>query len=600
LRPGKQKNNKTTVREKLRSVAPTNTIARGAAGSDHPNRWRIAVLKSGKRMLCLGALAFVASVAWAGAGSAQEAGTLTGVIKDAAGAPVAGAFVQMKNADRRLNFMVVTHDGGKYATSRLPAGKYVVQAIGGEQESAPSAPVEVAAGKSASVDLDLTVARAPALAPAWPGRTPGDRGEEADAARAGVHLPDGDGKAIIEAKCNFCHDSQRIVRSRGAPARWQQVIATMKAYAQGSTLATPITDDEEKVLLTYVSSNFGPAPGGPKPKPDPLSRLPRTLLPPEARDYMVVEYELPNPRAEPHEMAVDARGNGWVSQRVGGKLGRFDPETLNYVEYAPPAAGSSTVRLNGIRRGNSGELWMVDGGPNRRWLSFDPKTEQFLVYNLPPTTTGSATGNTVRVHPNGTVWLASIAANQVIRLDPATQQFTFFDVPAGVKNHKNATPYGMAVDGAGNVWVVENAVDQIARIDPKTGQFEEFPLPVKDPVARKLGADWDGNLWVGLHGAGKLLKIDYKTLRMTEFVPPSQDAGVYLADPDMKNHVLWTTLHHVDKIARLDPATGVWTEFPLMSAETDVRRLEIDPNNTKRIWYSGVLSSRVGFIEMLQ
>jgi hypothetical protein len=37
-----------------------------------------------------------------------------------------------------------------------------------------------------------------------------------------------------------------------------------------------------------------------------------------------------------------------------------------------------------------------------------------------------------------------------------------------------------------------------------------------------------------------------------------------------------------------------------MSAETDVRRLEIDPNNTKRIWYSGVLSSRVGFIEMLQ
>jgi hypothetical protein len=57
------------------------------------------------------------------------------------------------------------------------------------------------------------------------------------------------------------------------------------------------------------------------------------------------------------------------------------------------------VRLNGLRRGNSGELWMVDGGPNRRWLSFDPKTEQFLVYNLPPTTSGSASGNTVRVHP---------------------------------------------------------------------------------------------------------------------------------------------------------------------------------------------------------
>jgi streptogramin lyase/cytochrome c5 len=560
------------------------------------------MLKSDKLKLCLTASVFAVSVLWSGAGSAQDAvGTLAGVIKDASGAPVAGAFVQMKNAERRLNFMVITHEEGKYTDDRLPAGQYVVQAIGGEQQSAPSAPVEVTAGKSASVDLALTLARAPALPPAWPGRPPGVRGEEADAAAgATLSLPEGAGKAIIEAKCNFCHDSQRIVRSRGAPARWQQVLDTMKSYAQGSTLAKPITDDEQKVLLAYVSTNFGPAPGGPKPKPDPLSRLPRTLQPPEARDYMVVEYELANTRAEPHEMAVDPSGNGWVTQRVGGKLGRLDLHTLNYIEYAPPAAGSATVRLNGMRRGNHGEFWMVDGGPNRRWLSFDPKTEQFLVYNLPPTTSGSASGNTMRVHPDDTVWLASIAANQVIRFDPASKQFTFFDVPAGVKNHKNATPYGLAVSGDGNVWVVENAFDQIARIDPKTGNFEEFPLPVKDPVARKLGADWDGNIWVGLHGAGKLLRVDYKTLKMTEFTPPSADAGVYLADPDMKNHLIWASLHHVDKIGRLDPATGVWTEFPLMSAETDVRRIEVDPNDPKRIWYSGVLSSRLGYIELLR
>jgi streptogramin lyase/cytochrome c5 len=554
------------------------------------------MLKSWKLSLCLTASVF--AILAPRAASAQEVGTLTGVIKDAAGTPVAGAFVQMRNAERRLNFMVITHEEGKYTNNRLPPGKYVVQAIGGEQQSAPSAPIEVVAGGSASADVALTVARAPALPPAWPGRPPGERGEEAAAGAAA--LPEGAGKAIIEAKCNFCHDSQRIVRSRGAPARWQQVIDTMKAYAQGSTVATPITDDEQKVLLAYVSANFGPAPGGPKPKPDPFSRLPHTLQPPEARDYIVVEYDLVNPRAEPHEMAVDPLGNGWVSQRVGGKLGKLDAVTLNYIEYAPPAAASSTVRLNALRRGNRGEFWMVDGGPNRRWLSFDPKTEQFTVYNLPATTSGNASGNTMRVHPDNTVWLASIGANQVVRFDPATNQFAFFEVPAGLKAHKNATPYGLAFSGDGNVWVVENAVDQIARIDPKSGAFEEFPLPVKDPVARKLGADWDGNIWVGLHGAGKLLKIDYKTMQMTEFTPPSADAGVYLADPDMKNHLIWASEHHVDKIGRLDPATGVWTEFPLMTAETDVRRIEVDPNNPKRVWYSGVLSSKLGYIEMLK
>jgi len=51
----------------------------------------------------------------------------------------------------------------------------------------------------------------------------------------------------------------------------------------------------------------------------------------------------------------------------------------------------------------------------------------------------------MRVHSDNTVWLAAIASNQVIRLDPETQQFTVYDVPDGVKNNKNATPYGMAI-----------------------------------------------------------------------------------------------------------------------------------------------------------
>ena len=560
------------------------------------------MLKSGRLNSCLTALALVASVAWSDAGSAQDTvGTLTGSVLDAAGAPLAGAFVQMKNAERRLNFMVISQEQGKYTNSKLPAGKYIVQAIGGEHQSAPSAPIDVAAGKSLSVDLSLTAARAPALPGAWPGRQPGERGAEAEAATgAGPRLADGEGKAIVEAKCTSCHDAQRIVRSRGNQARWQQVVQSMNLYAQGSTLAKPLTAEEEKVVVGYLATNYAPDPGSAKPKPDPFSRLPRTLQPPEARGYMLVEYELPNRAAQPHEVAVDDDGNGWVTQRVGGRLGRLDLKTLTYREYEPPAAGSTVVRLNAIRRGNKGEFWMVDGGPNRRWLSFDPKAERFAVYDLPPTRSGNASGNTMRVHPDNTVWLNSIAGNQVIRLDPATKQFTFFEVPAGVKNNKTANPYGMAIGGDGNIWIVENAVDQIARIDRASGKFEEFPLPVHDPVARKLGSDWDGNLWVGLHGAGKLLRVDYKTLKMTEFTPPSEDAGVYLADPDMKNRLMWTSLHHVDKLGRLDPATGSWTEFPLMYAETDVRRIEVDPNNPKRVWYSGVLSSRIGYIELLQ
>src|SRR5713226_987899 len=531
----------------------------------------------------------------------DRTGILQGVVKNSSGSPVSGAFVKMKNAERRLTFMVITQAQGRYTANNLPAGKYVVQGIGGDYQSEPSAPVDVAAGRPATVELSLTAMRAPQLAGAWPGRLPGEQGGEADEARgAPPSLPEGEGKQIVQTKCVACHDAQRTVRARASRERWEEIILNMRAYAQGSTLAKDLTDQEAKVLLDYVAANFsGSRAGSGRPKPDPNSRLPRTLLQGEATKYISVEYELPNLNAEPHEVTVDSEGNGWVTQRIGGKLGRLDPKTLVYTEIAPPAAPSKTNRLNGIIAAPNNQLWFIDGGPNRRWLNYDTKTREFNVFELPKLKTGSASGNTVRVHPNGTVWLNSIAANQVIRLDPVTKQFTVFEVPAGIKAGRTANPYGMAISGDGKIWFIENAMNQVGRIDPVTGKIDEFEIPVKNAVARKGGMDSEGNVWVGLHGAGKLMKIDYKTTKMTVYTPPTEDAGVYSVQGDPKSKLVWFSEQHVDKMARFDPKTETFTEFPLANAESDPRRIEIDPNNPKRIWWSGNLSGRIGYIELL-
>ena len=121
----------------------------------------------------------------------DRAGTLQGVVKDGKGAPVAGAFVKMHNADRRLTFMVISQEQGRYSVNTLPRGKYTVQAIGGEFQSEPSAPADLAPGTPAAVDLALTVTRAPQLAPAWPGRLPGERGGEADEGRQAADVTRG-------------------------------------------------------------------------------------------------------------------------------------------------------------------------------------------------------------------------------------------------------------------------------------------------------------------------------------------------------------------------------------------------------------------------
>jgi virginiamycin B lyase len=530
----------------------------------------------------------------------DRTGILQGVVKDSSGAPVSGAFVKMKNAERRLTFMVISQAQGRYSVSNLPTGKYVVQAIGGEYQSEPSAQMEVTSVGPATVNLSLTAARASQLPGAWPGRLPGEQVGEGEGGGAPPGLPDGEGKQIVEAKCVSCHDAQRIVRVQANRDRWQTIVQNMRAYAQGSTLAKPLTDEETKVVMDYVLANFSGSGGTGRPPPDPNSRLPRALLKGEATKYIAVEYELPNNKAEPHEVAVDLEGNGWVTQRVGGKLGRFDPKTLTYTEIAPPAGQSPTNRLNAITRAPNGKLWFIDGGPNRRWLSYDPKTKEFDIYELPKLKSGSASGNTMRVHPNGTVWLNSIAANQVIRLDPTTREFTVFEVPAGIKRGRTASPYGMAISGDNKVWFIENAVNQMGRIDPATGKIDEFPIFVKNPVARKGGMDSEGNVWVGLHGVGKLMKIDYKTTKMTVYDPPSEDAGVYSVQGDPKSRIVWFSEQHVDKMARFDFRTETFTEFPLANAESDPRRIEVDPTNPNRIWWSGNLSGRMGYVELLK
>ncbi|MBI3935157.1 MAG: carboxypeptidase regulatory-like domain-containing protein [Acidobacteria bacterium] len=546
-------------------------------------------------------VALVAAI-WSQPLGAQNNGSVQGVVKSAAGEPLSGAFVKLKNEERRLTFMVISQAQGRYTAKNLPPGKYIVQGVGNAFQSNWSAAADVVNGQPATVDVSLTAPQAPALPNAWPGRQPGQGGGEGGGGGSPAVLPDGAGKQIAEAKCSACHPASRIVGYNADRQRWIETLDDMKLYMQGSTRNINLTDPETNVLLDYLVKNFAEGEEGRRvtPKPDPNSRLPRTLLKGAATQYVAVEFEIPTNDTEPHEVTVDSDGNGWATQRRGGKLGRLDPKTLTYTELSPPPAASKTVQLNGIWAGKNNKLWFIDVGPNRRWLAYDTKTREFSTYNMSTKlNSGGAGGNTMRDHPNGTVWFNAIGNNTVIRLDLKSGEFTGFPVPSGVKAGKSASPYGMVIAGDGGVWVALNAVDKLARVDPDTGHMEEFDIPVKGAVPRKGGPDVDGNVWMGLHGAGKILKVDiHNNNKMTVYSPPTEDSGTYAISVDMKHNLIWVAQQHSDMIARFDPRTETWTEFPLANAEEDHRRIEVDQTNPNRIWWSGNTSNRMGYIEV--
>src|SRR5438477_1447486 len=223
-------------------------------------------------------LALMAIVSIGSIRGAENAAVLQGVVKDNAGTPIAGAFVKMKNAERRLTFMVISQAQGRF-TANVPPGKYVVQGVGGEYQSALSAPKDVSAGRPTTVDVALTDKRAPHLPNAWPGRPPGQGGGEA-AATAPVRLPDGNGKQLVTGKCSVCHDAARIANARYDRAHWQEIIDDMQDYARGSDFARELTSEEVNVLQDYLLANFSDSDARARRvrQVDPNSRLPRTLV----------------------------------------------------------------------------------------------------------------------------------------------------------------------------------------------------------------------------------------------------------------------------------------------------------------------------------
>ena len=279
-------------------------------------------LRNVTRNLAVGIAAGITLIATQSAWAADDRGSVQGVVNDASGKPVVGAMVKVKNAERRLTFMVPSRDQGRFEIKDLPIGQYTVQGVGGAFQSGVSAPISVTANASAKTDVALTAARGPMLPPAWPLRIPEAAADKAS--KNFADLPAGDNKMLVAEKCTPCHDVQRIMVKRADDDNWNHIVARMRARMAAANQPV-VSDEDTKKIVAYLASNFTPV------QPyDPNSRLPTELLKGKALKYRAVTYDLADHYAEPHDVAMDPQGNAWVGERAG-RVGRFDPRTLEFV-----------------------------------------------------------------------------------------------------------------------------------------------------------------------------------------------------------------------------------------------------------------------------
>ena len=319
------------------------------------------MFRHGRRILAVIA-AVVLVVGIHASRAADFAGSVQGVVKSASGQALAGAYVKLINPERRLTFMVISQAQGRYSMNNLPPGNYTVQGIGNGFESKLT-PLTLTSDKPATADVSLTEEQGPVVPNGWirrPGRVAGN---ELDFELQPPNLPEGEGKAIVEAKCGQCHFLHRLTQMRWTRPNWEKKIAWMRERIHERQGAQDLTDQEEKTVIDYLAKNFSNT----TPKPDPNGRLSRTLLQGAAAKYIAVDYAVANSDAALHDITVDPQGIAWVNELNEYKLGRFDPKTYEFTDIDPPPGPRKIGVLNhmGPPVRGVGEL-DLDGGDRRQ------------------------------------------------------------------------------------------------------------------------------------------------------------------------------------------------------------------------------------------
>jgi len=528
-----------------------------------------------------------------------NAAAIRGIIKDDGGKPLRAAKITATAGYRSITGF--TNNAGQYNLTGLKTDNYDVTATAWGYDQKQSSKL-----LSADTEMNFT------LAPKW------DVGQLTTAEWL-TALPRNDDTLKLEASCVRCHTLSWIVKDAGLTA--QQWVP--RILAMGDAFVTPhMNKDDAVVLSAILEKYFGPN------SPVPMREQVRhTEMSDAALRATIREYKPPT-KSMIHSVMPDSKGFVWFAEfdKRSGKLGRLHVASEEIQEIAMPA---SWRRPNIPWEGRDGTIWISQisskadvgkSGDDKRLASVDPQTGKITEYATPE---GMSCGHTIRDDPQGNIWCTYDPKAQLVRFNPHTKAFTYFDVPKppsipdifyktvyfrppdlkaekwSVEETRSASPiiYDESVDADGNVWYTLYEFGFIGRLDPKTGKSKLYQIP---NAGRIKGVDVgkDGNIWFGNALGHTLGKLDPKTGEIEQYKPPTPYAAfytpVYGAADKSKKAEVWLSDWAGSQMTRFNPATKEFTEYPLPKPNQIVRFFGVDPQG--RVWY-GDTEGVVGMLD---
>ena len=554
---------------------------------------------------------------------------LRGAVTSADGKPMTGVAVSAQGQGKTITTSVYTDGSGEYYFPPLESGSYQVwaQAVG---FNADRAELNVNSGEGVTKDFMLHPTQdfeVQLSGTEWVNSLPAETAEDRRMRRV-FHYTCG--------PASGCHLTNFIMTKRFDETGWETIVDHMVETQTGraSLLGKNILGNRDD-LVKYLTKLRGPEPYDWN-----FQTLPRVTG--EAAQIVVTEYDIPRGDRPDDYISLHTNGSDWtkgvVSRMEGNAIhdavlgkdgniyftddstpersvGKLDTKTGKVTGYMLPDKNGQAVSTHGIAADQEGNMWLTNGTEGTI-LKFDPRTEQFERFPKPESMTARI-GGTLVVDQQGNAWATQPTG--AFRLNPKTREYT---------EYKSVTPggnqYGIAIDSVGNAWFAHMYADRVSYIDAKTGEAGEVVIPPAtnefDPkdveIAKRSGATIDGNpvvyqagprrlgtdpngdsVWIGEYFAGRLGKINIHTKEYTSYEVPYKYSSPYDARVD-KNHMVWVVLMNSDRIAKFDPVTEKFTEYPFPSVGTDTRFIDID-NSTDppTIWIPYYRPNRMARIQ---
>ncbi len=299
-------------------------------------------------------------------------------------------------------------------------------------------------------------------------------------------------------------------------------------------------------------------------------------------DVKIDEWMTPSKPAYPHDPAVAPDGSVWYTAQRASTIGRFDPATEQFKEFALPTPNSGPHGLQADRDGN---IWYT-GNAAGLIGKVDAKSGKVTEYKMP--NPKAKDPHTIAFLQDGRIFFTVQAGNFIGTLDPKASDGAIRLVESPTVNSR---PYGVRLTSKGVPFFDEFNSNKIASADPKTLVITEYPLPNKDARPRRIAIGKDDTVWYGDYARGFLGHLDPKTGKVEEFASPGgPDSKPYAIDVTADGAIWYVETGDDAKnvLVRFNPESRKFLTWPIPSGGGTVRNMEIDKKGDLWLAESGV------------